>query len=461
MKIVNHYLSDILIRKIIEKYPNNFENIKLSYKNVYDIFNKKPFFNSEDAIKNILELKEKFNTNNNSFLELNKNENKIKIEEIFNNIKDKNQIYAKSPIFINDKQISVTEMNFLLEFLFSIKFEGKIIANLNISFEEPINLKQENIDLDKIGHIFNSLNANKNENFNGSTSNEKEIIINKIIEVIFKDIKGIIEKDFNETLIKKDINIVDILNCIINNEFNNLFLVNQIFERELLLDINEFIKNFDVKIQIDEKNLVEEYIQRINNDIEIISEKEKEYHDFKIDINDKIYKKIKEFIIDSFNDNLFQSKEGINQLKNEFLFIVNKLSKNLETKNYKEINNLENCEKEALIISILLPKIKEIILNNLEKIKSIYADLIINNNVLENINKILEQIYLIIDSNIKKQLKKENIIEKTKSFIISKKDKYNYSELLSLDINENRIIEMINLLIDKNDAEWIIEKEKS
>ena len=350
-------------------------------------------------------------------------------------------------------------MNFLLEFLFSIKFEGKIIANLNISFEEPINLKQENIDLDKIGHIFNSLNANKNENFNGSTSNEKEIIINKIIEVIFKDIKGIIEKDFNETLIKKDINIVDILNCIINNEFNNLFLVNQIFERELLLDINEFIKNFDVKIHIDEKNLVEEFIQRINNDIEIISEKEKEYHDFKIDINDKIYKKIKEFITNSFNENLFQSKEGINQLKNEFLFIVNKLSKNLETKNYKEINNLENYEKEALIISILLPKIKEIILNNLEKIKSIYVD--INNNVLENINKILEQIYLIIDSNIKKQLKKENIIEKTKSFIISKKDKSNYSELLSLDINENRIIEMINLLIDKNDAEWIIEKEKS
>ena len=352
-------------------------------------------------------------------------------------------------------------MNFLLEFLFSIKFEGNIIVNPNISFEEQINLKQVNIDLDNIGHIFNSLNANKNENFNDSTSNEKEIIINKIIEVIFKDIKGIIEKDFNETLIKKDINIVDILNCIINNEFNNLFLVDQIFERELLLDINEFIKNFDVKIQIDEKNLVEEFIQRINNDIEIISEKEKEYQDFKIDISNKIYKNIQEFIIDSFNDNLFQSKEGINQLKNEFLFMVNKLSKNLETKNYKEINNLENYEKEALIISILLPKIKEIILNNLEKIKSIYVDLIINNNVLENINKILEQIYLIIDSNIKKQLKKENIIEKTKSFIISKKDKSNYSELLSLDINENRIIEMINLLIDKNDAEWIIEKEKS
>lgn len=43
MKIVNHYLSDILIRKIIEKYPNNFENIKLSYKNVDDIFNKEFF----------------------------------------------------------------------------------------------------------------------------------------------------------------------------------------------------------------------------------------------------------------------------------------------------------------------------------------------------------------------------------------------------------------------------------
>ena len=72
-------------------------------------------------------------------------------------------------------------MNFLLEFLFSIKFEGNIIANPNISFEEQINLKQVNIDLDNIGHIFNSLNANKNENINDSTLNEKEIIINKII----------------------------------------------------------------------------------------------------------------------------------------------------------------------------------------------------------------------------------------------------------------------------------------
>ena len=78
MKIVNHYLSDILIRKIITKYPNNFENIKLSYKNFYDIFNKESFFTSEDAVKNILELKEKFNINNNSFLELNENEKKLK-----------------------------------------------------------------------------------------------------------------------------------------------------------------------------------------------------------------------------------------------------------------------------------------------------------------------------------------------------------------------------------------------
>ena len=78
MKIVNHYLSDILIRKIITKYPNNFENIKLSFKNIYDIFNKESFFTSEDAVKNILELKEKFNINNNSFLELNENEKKLK-----------------------------------------------------------------------------------------------------------------------------------------------------------------------------------------------------------------------------------------------------------------------------------------------------------------------------------------------------------------------------------------------
>ena len=58
-------------------------------------------------------------------------------------------------------------------------------------------------------------------------------------------------------------------------------------------------------------------------------------------------------------------------------------------------------------------------------------------------------------------MKKEKIIEKTKNFINSKKDKNNYSELLSLDINENRIIEMIKLLIDENDTEWITEKEKN
>ena len=456
MKIVNRYLSDILIRKIITKYPNNFENIKLSYKNIYDIFNnnKESFINPEDVIKSILELKEKFNIDN-SILLLPEKEKNAKIEEIFNSIKDKNQIYVKSPIFIKDKQISVNEMKFLFAFLFCIKFEGNIITHPNISLDKAINLKQVSIDLDNIDHAFNSLIDNKN--ISDSTPNEKKIA-NKITKDVFKNIKYIkdeIEKDFNETFIKKDINIIDILNCIINNDFNNLFLVNHIFVRELFLDIKEYIKKFDIKIKFDEKSLVEEYTQNINDKLEIINEKEKEYKNFKIEINDKIYKNINDFITDSFNDNLLQTKEGINQLKDGLYFIVNQFSKYLKIIKYKEINNLENCEKEALIISILIPKIKKIILNNLEKTKSIYYDLIENNNVLESINKILEQIYLIIDPNIKKHLQKENIIDKTKSFIKLKKDKNIYSELLSLDINENRIIEMIKLLIDENDIEWI------
>ena len=346
-------------------------------------------------------------------------------------------------------------MNFLLEFLLCIKFEGNIITHPNISLDKAINLKQLSIDLDNIDHAFNSLIDNKN--ISDSTLNEKKIA-NKITKDVYKNIKDIkdeIEKDFNETFIKKDINIIDILNCIINNDFNNLFLVNHIFVRELFLDINEYIKKFDIKIKFDEKSLVEEYTQNINDKLEIINEKEKEYKNFKIEINDKIYKNINDFITDSFNDNLLQTKEGINHLKDGLYFIVNQFSKYLKIIKYKEINNLENFEKEALIISILIPKIKEIILNNLEKTKSIYYDLIENNNVLESINKILEQIYLIIDPNIKKHLQKENIIDKTKSFISSKKDKNIYSELLSLDINENRIIEMIKLLIDENDIEWI------
>lgn len=39
MKLINRYLADSLIRKIIQRYPDNFKKIEISYKNFYEIAN--------------------------------------------------------------------------------------------------------------------------------------------------------------------------------------------------------------------------------------------------------------------------------------------------------------------------------------------------------------------------------------------------------------------------------------
>lgn len=37
MKLINRYIADFLIRKLIEKYPYDFENIEISPKNFFEI----------------------------------------------------------------------------------------------------------------------------------------------------------------------------------------------------------------------------------------------------------------------------------------------------------------------------------------------------------------------------------------------------------------------------------------
>ena len=79
IKIINRYLSDILIRKLIKQYPNKFAKISISHKNFYDIltnFNDILFKNNDDAILN--DLKNKLNINNLIFA-LSEKEKKLKL----------------------------------------------------------------------------------------------------------------------------------------------------------------------------------------------------------------------------------------------------------------------------------------------------------------------------------------------------------------------------------------------
>jgi hypothetical protein len=123
MKLINRYLSDLLIRNIIQRYPLNFKLIRITHKNFYEIaknFSKSLFKNGNttflDNLKNQLEFKDSFN-------ELSENEKENKIKLFLNIIEDCNSIVFINPIQIEKDAFNVDELNFVFETLLYFKLK--------------------------------------------------------------------------------------------------------------------------------------------------------------------------------------------------------------------------------------------------------------------------------------------------------------------------------------------------
>ena len=304
MKLVNRYLSDLLIRNIIQRYPLNFKLIRITHKNFYEIaksFSKSLFKNGSstflDNLKNQLDLEYSFN-------ELSENEKGNKIKLFLKIIEDCNSIAFTNPIQIENDAFNVDELNFVLETILYFKFQGNIIAHINISPDDSIKLKkittiipkQDNL-IDNDDFIFNG--NSKEENIIGTpikdNNNENSINTNSICDISTSNI--IISKAGEQIMnSKNNTNVNSMYESTTNGVVNsNLNEINQ-NHKQIMNNINSSI------------NIVEKIIENIKNNkkdwLEIEDEVSK-------DTKNKIAE-IKGQIIDDFYDISIETKIKIN-----------------------------------------------------------------------------------------------------------------------------------------------------
>ena len=452
-KLINGYISDYIIRQLIKNYPYNFKKVELNLKNAYEIMINYPDIDKKKIVKSIKDI---ISNNNN-------NHDEIEIDQL----KDKNKLEFNHIITIKNENFNIKELNFLLNILFYLKSQGNIIAHPNILPSESIKIKLlKKFNLTDTFNINNNKDnniINNNKNNNNNKSKEIYQIIDDIMvqqiknEVItqMKLLKEKIIKEFSEIINNNKIDINSIINCIFYKKFESIFSTNSAFLRGLSINIDNIIEKdliFNLK-----NNIIEKIINRLEIYLNSDDNIEKEYYKLKIDINDHIFGKIKNFVTEKFNKEISKdSNSGISSINNFYKSFFFELS-NLIRKNI--INNSDDKDIiiEAIILLILIPQIKEIELNNLDIIKKNTKSIVKNYLILYNIKKQLKKILLKIkEYNENNNNNEENLIYNVKNYIKNK-----FGEEINIEIDLDRITYMIKNLISEKEFDWfkLIEKE--
>ena len=225
MKLVNRSIADTLIRFLIEKYSNKFRKIKFNnkiYHNLQEIYEKKP----EKLQKIEKDYKDKIN------------DNIDKLKDKINNDKteiagdaEKYQLCFENKIEINNTQMTVDELNVMLEYLFFIKERGNDTAHPN-----------------KKNNYVTPLNGNSNnEQITKSKYND--------LEKEKKRIKEYLEKIFIKRCFKTPINSNKLCDCLFSGNIKNLLEIKEDENDEVLnklfsdLFIDEFNEEANRKFQ--------------------------------------------------------------------------------------------------------------------------------------------------------------------------------------------------------------------
>jgi hypothetical protein len=156
IKLLKRSISECIMRYLIDNYPQNFQKIQLNlkiyndiqenYKNKKNIINKMEF-NDRDKIINYIErLHSKLNNNINNRIE--EEEDTDDSDENITNL-----LQFVSPIKIKDSEISVKDLNLILNYLLFTKDDGNYAAhpnnkNKNNPFSRNILFKDKNQKLD-------------------------------------------------------------------------------------------------------------------------------------------------------------------------------------------------------------------------------------------------------------------------------------------------------------------------
>ena len=502
MNIINRYLSNFLLRKTVEKYPSKFSPIHISLKNFYEIATNFTDVvlknNKNNSILNNLINKLKLANNQNGLNELEKNNSFIE------SLRDENNIMFISPIKIKDETFSAEEMNYVLDTLFYFKNPGNIIAHINIEPKESIKLKNINKDIPDIAlflknietnDIFDSNNnknnisngINNNSNINEISNNKNEIktnlnnenisntneintnlsdnnFIKKIIDNIYKDkqdwleikesiIKGTTEiissiknqilNDFYDSSINEYLNINDFINCIFKNEFRNMFTTNSAFTRALSSIIDDMIKPENITIDFSAFNEIKDLIDITYDNIKSLDKLKKKLNKLNLELPDKIYRQTKIYIQNHI-ESLSREDPKTKLVSLKYIRIFDELTE-------KEISfpDFDEGEKNALILSLALPVIKKIQLNNLDIFLKEFKNSIENYYIIHNVKIITEKLLNDLETNI--DIKMEtNSKDEIKKFIASKST----SNSNNINFNYERIIDIIAKMFAGEKIQW-------
>ena len=409
IKLINRYLCDFLIRKLIEKYPSDFQKIEISPKNFFEIA-----LNFNDILNNIdlNDLKDKLNLEE-LIEDLNKleeekaddleNKKEEKIKSFIKNLKDNNKIMFINDIKIKDNIYKANELNFVLETFFYFKSQGNIIAHINISVNDAIKLKKINAKIESIKSFLNIENNKDNsKNIEIKLNDTKEKKSNSIINI---DSPKIEINNNNEIKFHND------------NEGMNSFDYNKIISEQVIQNINHQKKDW-LEIENDISQGVNDLIKEIKDKI-ICDFYETSVKD-KLNINDII-----DFLFKKDYENMFQTNSSFTRALSQSIDeLIQK--KQLNT-NFSKLDKIKNIISK---LSTVIESIDDLIDN--------YKDLKIqlNNNVYKHINiyineyiknkyyndeKKLENCYLkIIKDLFKKSMNPINMDElESKSLVIS------------------------------------------
>jgi hypothetical protein len=168
---------------LIKKYSSNFKRINLNFKiyaNIKDNYNKKdPQLvkdierdNKEKIIDDLEALKGKLNNQETEdYSEIGDEDNEDNNDDYDEN-SNENFIIAEKPIIINGREISINELNLILDFLIYIKKKGDLIAH-------P---KKEDKNNFSLSPVETNIKYLEKKNFNLNSEIEK---INEYINKVF------------------------------------------------------------------------------------------------------------------------------------------------------------------------------------------------------------------------------------------------------------------------------------
>ena len=264
LKLVNRSVADSLIRYLIKKYSSNFKRINLNfiiYANIKDNYNKKdPQLvkdierdNKEKIIDDLEALKGKLNNQETEdYSEIGDEDNEDNNDDYDEN-SNENFIIAEKPIIINGREISINELNLILDFLIYIKKKGDLIAH-------PKKEDKNNFSLSPVETNIKYLEK-KNFNLNSEIEKINEYINStKLLDFLF-------ERKFKVLLSEKP-----------NVEINEL-IANLNYEKVKEEELKSKFEMLNIKIE-ELKNINDEFKREIGTNIEINMKKElKEFNE--------------------------------------------------------------------------------------------------------------------------------------------------------------------------------------